>query len=214
MWEDRYDSRATGVDYERIVTGIRSESEKRRMDRIMEIIKSLPNRIKMMAGVPNRTSVNEIEGVMEEQEAEAGVFDVVIIDYLNIMGQSAGKGRLDDWKAQEALAWDLIGLSQRKAKIVVTAIQAKMSGVKQENLDGTHSGRSIGIIQALDNVIGINQTDEERREGIIRFSPIILRDGKIKRQNCKVEAELWRMNVAKETRRMENEFLKSHGYEP
>jgi hypothetical protein len=192
MWEDRFDSRFSGVDYNHLSFGVRSQNEKQTMDQVFDYLNTFSNRLYIMACKPKITTAEDIKQVLIND------FDatVVIVDYLNIMGSKRFKNK-DDWQSQEELAWDLVRLSE-EGKIVLTAVQSKMSGLNAEELTADHTGRSIGIIQSIDNLIGINRTKNEEVEGVIRLSPIVLRDGKITVENIKLETALWKMSISTE----------------
>jgi len=209
MWEARYDSRFSGVDYSIVISSHRPpELEERLWERI-KLINKLTNRLKIARGIPFRTNVDDIEMLLKHLEVEEGFkADVVIIDYFQVMGCTRYQGiwDTDDWKVMGAIAWDLVDFANRMNLIIVGAIQTKAAGISASNIKQEHYSRSIMFPQAIDNMIAINQTPEERREGIIRFSPLFIRDGEIKKEHCKVEAELWKMNIAKESERLWQEF--------
>jgi hypothetical protein len=109
-------------------------------------------------------------------------------------------GKEEDWWYQHKVAWDLVRLANSGdiGRIVIGALQTKMSAVTAESLRSDQSGRSVAYPQVLDNIIAINQTRDERTEGVLRFSPIVIREGEIKKEHCRVEAELWKIKIAKE----------------
>lgn len=201
MWEARYDSRFTGIDYRRLIDYLRTEDEHKRIQEVYQKISSWKNRLKLAQGIYKKTNALDIKTMIQDIEANEGIrIDVIIVDYANIAGSVRKVSSNDDWQVQEAVAWDLIGLASEpnNERFVITAFQSKSSGVDVESLKRGDFGRSIGIPQALDVAIAINQTEEERREGVLRFSPLLLRDGEIKKSHVKVETELWKMNIAKE----------------
>ncbi len=203
MWEARYDARFTNLDYTKIVNMIRTEEEEERVQRIMSRVNSWKQRLFLAKGIAHQTNVDDIMIQIENIYLEHGIkIDVVIIDYFQIMGPSSVrmfKGE-DDWLIQGNIAWDLVRLANcdDTGKIVVGALQSRISGISAKTLRSEHSGRSIIYQQAIDNLIAINQTEDEYREGIIRYSPLFIRDGEIKKEHCKVESEMWKIKIAKE----------------
>lgn len=213
MVEARYDSRFSDLDFEKIMYMRRTDEEQRRFESIMNMVDSWKQRLFIVWGVPYVTSVKDIKGVIDMVENLYNIYvDVVIIDYFQIMGTSAGVAISDeeDWRYQHRVAWDLVDLANygEKGRIVVGALQTKMYAVTAETLRADHSGRSVAYPQVIDNLIAINQTPDEREEGIIRLSPLILRDGEIKKAHCKVESMLWRMKIAKEMDSLWEEVIK------
>ncbi len=200
MWEARYDSRFTGVDYKRLVEYLRTSDEQDRIASVFSKIESMKNRLKIAAGVYKKTNALDIRAMVQEIEAtEEITVDVIIADYANIMG-STRKIVGEDHEVQEAIVWELIGLASEvdNEKIVVTAFQSKAAGVDVDDLKKSHFGRSLAIPQALDAAIAINQSENEKRDGVLRYSPLFLRDGDVVQKDCKVEPELWKMSVSKE----------------
>lgn len=115
----------------------------------------------------------------------------------------------EDWLIQGNIAWDLVKLANKVGdeRIVVGALQTKMSGLSASSLKSEHSGRSIIFPQAIDFLIAINQTPDEQKEGVIRFSPLFIRDGEIKKEHVKVEAELWKIKIAREADKLLERIL-------
>jgi hypothetical protein len=202
LWEARYDARFADMDFNKVFYMRRSESDQQRLEAVARMIDSWKQRLFLMRGIAYVTSVDDILSVINDIERARGLYiDVVIIDYFQIMGASGIKfGEEEDWWYQHKIAWDLVRLanSGELGRIVIGALQTKMSAVTAESLRSDQSGRSIAYPQVLDNIIAINQTRDEHVEGIIRFSPVVIREGEIKKEHCKVEAELWKIKVAKE----------------
>jgi hypothetical protein len=213
MWEARYDARLTDVDYKKIISKeIRTPEDQQRIETIYNILSKLKQRLFLAYGDPYKTNVDDIERMIEKIENDIGArIDVVIIDYFQIMGSSMMKvlkGE-DDWLMQGNIAWDLVRLARNPEyeRIIVGALQTKMTGLSASSIKSQHSGRSIIFPQAIDNLIAINQTEDEFREGVIRFSPLFIREGEIKKEHCKVEAELWKIKIAKEADKLWNKIL-------
>lgn len=201
MWEARYDARFTDIDFEKILFMWRSEEEEERIRRTMERVNSWKQRLFLVRGIPYVDGVNEIKAWIDDIYREKGLYiDVVIIDYFQIMGTALRLGDEEDWKFQHRIAWDLVSLAGygEHGRIVIGALQTKMSALSVESLRSDQTGRSVAYPQVLDNIIAINQTPDERVEGIIRFSPLIIREGEVRKTDCKVQSELWKIKVAKE----------------
>lgn len=201
MWESRYDARFTEVDYNKIVSYMRTDKDQQQITRVFEKLKKWKHKLFLMRGFPYKTNVDDIERVIEQIKIEFDIdINVIIIDYFQIMGgsnQRLLKGD-EDWLIQGNIAWDLVRLANKGNRIVVGALQTKMSGLSVSSLKSEHLSRSIIYNQAIDNLIAINQTVDEFNEGVIRFSPLFIRDGEIKKEHCKVQSELWKIKIAKE----------------
>jgi len=197
----RYDARFTGLDYNRVKIALKTREERINTDLIMKRVGSWANRLKILKGIPKRTSIADIETELRKLEATEGwVPEIEIWDYSNLIGSP---GIVEERHQQEAVIWGLQNRAQERgrSKIEITACQAKMSGVNAEDLTNEHWAKSIGIPQALDNGVAVNQSESERIDGIIRLSPLILRDEGIDADSRHIllNMELTRMCVDKRT---------------
>ena len=190
---DRYYSRLSAIPYDDLVSLRVQESEPARFAQADNFIRGLDthltNRLIVVTATPKVTTVRDIEAQMAALEANRGfVPDVTIWDYANLIGiEQARRAKGDNGERldQENIIWDLQAHAKdargggARRRIVVTAIQAKAEAIKAEHLDASHLGKSIGIPQALDSLIGINQTRQERSDGKLRLAVLFSRDSKV-----------------------------------
>jgi hypothetical protein len=185
----------------------------------------LPNRLKLLKGIPKVTTVADIEAQLAVLETEQGFIpDVTVWDYANIIGVPKERRDREERINQETIIWDLQAHARdlrhggARRKIVVTAIQAKAEALKAEHLDASHFGKAIGIPQALDCMIGINQTDQEKVNNEIRFSVLASRNSAISDEvKCKcniswmaIDVETWGWVNERAT----NLFMRNAGVAP
>jgi hypothetical protein len=199
MTSNRYDSMFSGLSYDRVVNYLKTTEEKSRINELMDRIDGWPNRLKIVKAIPYKTTVQDIELRVRSLEAEEGFFpDVEIYDYLNLIGPS--KSFPEERLRNEQATWDLQNHSkvQGSEKIVVTASQAKVEALSVSRLDASHQGKSIGISQAMDSTVAINQTVEEHRDGLIVLCPLYLRDGNITKEEIVLRSDISRMCVSRE----------------
>ena len=92
--------------------------------------------------------------------------DIFIIDYIDIHDIGS---RFDDYRAVDE-AWKLMArMAGEFNALVITATQANKEGHKAEALDASHQGGYYGKNQHVNMMIGINQTAEQKEQGIIRY---------------------------------------------
>lgn len=94
--------------------------------------------------------------------------DVLIIDHADIVlhaGKSIREGMDDIWKGMKRLA-------EERNWLVVTASQTNRAAITKEILDQMDTAEHIGKIAHSDCMIGLNQTQNEREEGIMRINVI------------------------------------------
>lgn len=200
LTEARLDSRFTGVSQKRLEQYLKTKDEKETADTLLKRVGNWRQRVKIIKAKPNETTVADVEAdLLALRLGEGFDPDLTIWDYANLIAPS-GRHR-EERLQQTQVVWDLLAHAQDslRPRLVVTAFQAKMEGAKAERLDVTHFGKTIGIIQGLDVAIAINQTEDERQDGAIVFSPLVIRNGYISQPHCGVLSHIDRMCIAEET---------------
>jgi hypothetical protein len=131
-----------------------------------------------LATYANETlSVSEITSRLDEWErAERIKIDVVVIDYADILAPDADYSRLEP-RHQINKTWQrLRAMSEKRNCLVVTATQAAASAYDKKTLrmsDFSEDKRKYAHVTAL---YGLNQTAHEKRMGILRINPIVVRE--------------------------------------
>ena len=90
--------------------------------------------------------------------------------------------------------------------------QTKIEGATADRLNMGHRGLSTAISQALDASIAIDQTDEEREEGLIILSPHFIRGAQILIPEIVLESDLPRMIVSRELHRLWEHAVRINPY--
>jgi len=193
LWETRYDSCLTGIAKNRLYN--LTDKEKECFSKVFNNLKNRGVNLYFMSAFPEATGYNEILNELKKLEKNGKFFDVIIVDYLNLMKPI--RRFSDDWLEQGQLAWDLVKLS-KLGYIVVSAVQSTKQSADRDLIRFSDLGRSVLIAQAVDNLIAINQSLIEREQGVIRLSPLSLRDGEITKSEIRVEMNLWKMRISKE----------------
>jgi hypothetical protein len=150
--------------------------------RIKEEQKILKKRLRggdiIMKALPAYSAtVEDIEAIIDTLEHYANFIpDVIIIDYADIIAPSRGfrgeyRHQLDDiWKK-------LRGMAQRRNCLVCTATQADKSTFDTD-IKETHVPEDIRKLAHVTDMIALNQTVEEAKNGIVRVSQIAIREGR------------------------------------
>lgn len=127
--------------------------------------------------VPSDTlTVKGIERYLDGWEMNEGFIpDVIVIDYADIL---APENRSVEARQQENERWKALrSLSQKRKCLVITATQADADSydsflLKMKNF--SEDKRKYGHVTGM---IGLNQTEDEKRNGLMRLSWIVLREG-------------------------------------
>lgn len=129
---------------------------------------------------PAGTTANQIDAFMEDLYSRKGIkFQVVIIDYIGIMGSNAGKTEDDNKRISDAYVdcknlcekWDL--------DIIWTGHHVNREGEKRRayKYEPNDTAKCIDIHRHVDAMWGINQNADEKRAGVFRLEVVDQRDG-------------------------------------
>jgi hypothetical protein len=127
---------------------------------------------------PNETlTITEINSLLNIWEHQEGfVPDVIVIDYADILAPDPDCSRLDFRHQQNKIWQRLRKLSQEKHCLVITATQASATSYKKDSLsldDFSEDKRKYAHVTAM---YGLNQTIDEKRIGLMRISPLVVRE--------------------------------------
>lgn len=201
----RYDARFASIEHKKLVEAARSEAEREHFEKVFGQISSWPQKLKIFSGPANHTSVDDVSAEIDHLEIEEGFSpEVVLLDYGNIFAPSVDMKGKDDHQVQTQIVWDMQKLAKRSRmqRVVVTAFQSKSEGIKAERLQNDQIGKSIGISQAVDGMIAINQNANEKPLGIITLSPMFIRYGPIMCDDVTLESDFSKMCIDRESDRL------------
>jgi replicative DNA helicase len=113
---------------------------------------------------PEECSVNHIYALLDSlKRLHNWKPDVVIIDYMDLMVSRNPAYNKDDYGRQKHVAGEIRGLAKNENVLVFTATQTNRDGAKGDELiDLTKAAESFGKSFALDYVITLNQTTQDR----------------------------------------------------
>ena len=211
MTMDRYDAMFSELNYDRISNLLITPEERLQLDRTFAWMSGWSNRLKIVKGTAEETSVMDIDAALERYRREEGwVPGVAIFDYLNIIAPS--KYHKEDWKNQKQIVWDLKWFAEKWGVPVFEASQTKIEGATADRLNMGHRGLSTAISQAIDCSIAIDQTEEEREEGLIILSPHFVRGAQILIPEIVLESDIPRMIVSRELHRLWEHAVRINPY--
>lgn len=124
----------------------------------------------------HQLSVAGIKGMLDNWETFEGfVPDVIVIDYADNL---VAENTREEFRHQQNRIWqDLRGLSQERHCLVITATQAAGRSYKKASLemeDYSEDKRKYAHVTAM---IGLNQSTEEKKVGLMRINMIVQREG-------------------------------------
>jgi len=194
LTSDRYDSMFSGLGYSRVSNLLLTEEERQQFDRMWAWIQSWENRLKIIKCNPKQTSVQDVaDRVKRLQDEEGWTPHVGIWDYLNIIAPT--EARREERLEQGQIVWDLKAFAEEFGVAQFTASQANMEGATAARMQFQHRGKSIDISQGMDISIAVDQTKEERREGIIVLSPQFARNAEISIPEVVLDSDIPRMQI-------------------
>jgi len=197
LTEDRYDAMFAHINYDRVRTLALTQDEKYSMDYVFNWINGWQNRLKIVKCTPFDTTVAQVEEDLEKFRNRDGFSpDVEIWDYLNIIAPS--KKITEERLQQRQIVWDLKNHAEKWNVAVIEASQTNMEGANAERLEMGHRGKSIDISQGINLCIAINQTEQERDDGIIVLSPMFSRERPIIQPEIVLDSDIPRMLVSRE----------------
>lgn len=131
---------------------------------------------KLMCYANNEINVAGIESQLDVWESTEGFIpDVVFIDYADNLAPEPGG--LKDARGIEGERWKALSSLRQSRKIcLVTATQATKEGHEREHLKAGNVSEDKRKLAHVTAMYGLNQTDKEKRKGIIRFSSIVVRE--------------------------------------
>ena len=135
-------------------------------ERIKKFYKDHPGANLYIKEYPPRTiKVADIEIYLENLKSAGKQFDVIIVDYLNLIKPQITTDNM--YQGVLNVAELLRALSYKFSCPVITASQANRAGMNNENVGLEHLSESSGIGHTSDAIFSLFQMPEDRENGII-----------------------------------------------
>ena len=207
----RYDAMFSLISFDRVSGAFVTQDELDNLRKLFDWMNTWENRLKVVKGSAYTTNGKDIINEVERLKASEGfVPDIIVVDYLNIL--AANKHEKEERQEQNKIVWDLKAVAETYMCPIVTASQATREASKAERVSMDQQGKSVGISQAVDLTIAIDQTPQERDSGIIVLSPMFSRAGPITIPEVVLESDLSRMLVSRSLPDLWNKAAEIHPY--
>lgn len=149
---------------------------------IQKKIKSKDTYLKMSCHFNSTLSVDGIESILQDWERSGWIPDVIIIDYADILKMEypnkEGRDCINEtWKRLRAL-------SQRHHCLLITATQSDADSYDRGTMKMKNFSDDRRKIDSVTGMIGINQTESEKKRGIMRLNWVSLRDDEFNPSKC------------------------------
>lgn len=128
---------------------------------------------------PNETlTISEIKALLDTwEQTEMFVPDVIVIDYADLLAPDLDTIRMD-FRHQENKKWQrLRALSQSRHCLLVTATQTDTDSYKKNLLTMDNFSETKTKYAHVTAMYGLNQSDQEKKIGIMRINEIVIREG-------------------------------------
>jgi len=116
---------------------------------------------------PRSVRVSDIQIYLDNLIAAGNTFDVIVIDYLNLILPNRSRDNM--YQDVMDVAEKLRAISYIYEVPVVTATQANSEGMNNADIGMEHVSESRGIAHTVDFLAGLYQMDEDRENGIINM---------------------------------------------
>lgn len=138
------------MDLQTYTTNLNAIREKKKMGKL--IIKEFPT---------SGAGANHFKALLNELKLKSGlIFDLVIVDYLNICSSSrVSAGQTNSYGYIKAISEELRGLAVEYNCAVLTATQTNRSGFNNSDIDITSTSESVGLVFVLDFMFALIRTD-------------------------------------------------------
>jgi len=135
-----------------------------------------PKQYKLFTYSAGSCSVTDIRNQLEFEERVSGfVPDVIIIDYIGLLATEPKAGNDFRHNLNETNK-ALRRLSQDLHCCLITAIQADAASYYQKSLTKANFSEDKRIFGHVTAMFALNQTVEEKKEGVMRIAPLVIRE--------------------------------------
>lgn len=133
---------------------------------------------------PNSTTrVADIDADIQQLIKEGWVPDVIVVDYMDIL--AAESSTAEDYRHTINESWKAMRrLSQKYHCLVVTATQADAASYEVKTLRRSNFSEDKRKFSHVTGMVGINQTEEEKRVGVYRLNWVIRRESDFLESKC------------------------------
>jgi replicative DNA helicase len=126
-----------------------------------------PGALRIVGYPSGSLSPSQIRRTIEKYKADGLVFDLLVVDYADIM---APDNRTNDAIENSKQVWlGLRAIAQQENLACLTATQTNREGFKEATAKAEHAAEDFNKVRIADLIITINYTEEERAAGEARL---------------------------------------------
>lgn len=161
VYATRFDAHISSKNINRL-----KENETAAVEKIKTFYKEHPNANLIIKEWPPRSiKTHDIDAYLERLKNAGKKFDVVIVDYLNLVLPNHRTESM--YKDGLSTSEELRALSYKYKVPVISAVQSNSEGMANESIDMQHVSESRGIVHTADFLSALYQREEDRENGII-----------------------------------------------
>jgi hypothetical protein len=180
--DDEAKSQVTQWKHMQFMTPMTPEEAVEGLDRVRALVGGDQPLFKL-AAYPNSTmGVPSIEAVLDGWARDGWEPDVIILDYADLLlpprsGMDERASSNENWK-------QLRKISQERHCLVVTATQASAASYESYVVTKSMFSEDKRKLAHVTGLVGLNQTEEEKEDGIMRLNWIVRRDAAFNETEC------------------------------
>lgn len=161
VYAQRFDAHISEKNINRL-----KENETEAVSKIKQFYQDYPGANLIIKEYPPRSiKSHDIDAYLERLKNNGKKFDVVIVDYLNLV--LANHRSESMYKDGLSVSEELRALSYKYKVPVISAVQSNSEGMANESIDMQHVSESRGIVHTADFLSAIYQKEEDRENGIL-----------------------------------------------
>lgn len=136
----------------------------------------------------SNATADDVDNFIGYVEEKTGiVYDIVCIDYINIMKDKRNPNSESTYLKIKNIAEDLRAVAQRRNIVLLSATQTNRSGFDSSNINMGHIAESAGLAATCDTIMAIIQTDEMNMDNFYWLKLLKVRDGQGKGMKCRID---------------------------
>lgn len=163
VYGTRFDAHLSNTD----INGLQ-QNEETVISRVKKFHEDHPKaRLYVKEFPPKTISCNEIDVYLENLKNAGHEFDVIVVDYLNLLKGSSARANDNMFSEGLEVSEKLRAISYKYQKPVLSAVQSNSEGMNNENIGMEHISQSRGVAFTADFLMALYQTQENRENGII-----------------------------------------------
>lgn len=130
--------------------------------------KAPDSKLKLSTHANYTISIAGVTSILDGWERSGWVPDVIVIDYADLLMPVSTRG--DIWNQIDETWRIMRGMSQSRHCLLATASQANTEGIKSDTIKLHHFGGSRWILAHASSIVGLSQSDAEKRNQVMRLN--------------------------------------------